>query len=140
MKSRHPQAQYLYEIKRLLPCGAAQKKRYMEGIGNSVRLYLADYPTASLEELYAVFGTPKEIAANGMETMNIEEVAGRKQRRKKILLTGIILVLVLTAVAVGLAVRNARLNEEIETGYYVEVVGDYPSGYDIDDLSVYEVH
>lgn len=123
MKSKVSVKRYLRVIKKLLPCDAAQKKRCLDGMEDSVRMYLQEHPDATIEELYSVFGTPDSIVENYLDTVDTAQISKRLSRRKYIIF-GIVITSVLALVLGAVAVSIASDVHDIQNGTVVEVVDE----------------
>ena len=110
---------YLRVIKKSLPCGAAQKRRCLDGLGDSVRMYLREHPDAAMDELYSVFGTPDSIVESYLETADTSQLSRRLSRRKFII-GAIVIAVVFVAVISTVAVSIAYDLHDIKNGYFVD--------------------
>lgn len=117
---------YLHEVKRMLPCKPAQKKRYLAGLEESVDAYLREHPGAELDELYRELGTPESIGENYLEQANVRELS-RQISRKRYWVIGLV-ILALLAIVISIVVFSFKNTlQGFYGGYYVERVVQYDS-------------
>ena len=121
MKSNDSLKQYLREIKKLLPCDYALKKRYIAGLSESIQPYLQEHPDTTLHDLHAVFGAPETIIEDYLNNADAVEVSKRLSR-KKFVIVGIVIVAVLALILAVVAIRVTRDVHEIQDGYITQVV------------------
>lgn len=117
---------YFLRIKRLLPCNAEQKKRYLAEMEHSVILYVQEKPDASFAELCGTFGSPEVIAKECIEQMNPKIFSERIVHRQW--MTFLVL-LAAAATTIIMAVAYWTINNRmdvVESGFFYDTVEVLP--------------
>lgn len=86
---------YIKEIKQNLLCPVRQKKQVLKDIVNSIKDYAENNNITDINDLYAHFGTPEEVAKSYMSQADINDIK-RKIKVRRVLI--IIIVAALTVV------------------------------------------
>ena len=113
---------YLQEVKRRLPCGRREKWRCGKELEADVSAFLGAHPNATLEDLYAAFGSPQDIAEAYMARTDPKRVS-----RKRYWVIGLVIAAILAIVIGVLAAVTAHKRQAFYGGYYVDQVTVYES-------------
>lgn len=120
--------QYLQEIKMLLPCDEKQKKRCIAELEVDISSYLESNPDATLDDLYAVFGTPQSTAESFLECVDLGQLSHKISAKRKI---AIWVIAILAALAIALGFIAYVFADDLQSyfeGFYVDQV-------DVDEYS-----
>lgn len=71
------QKEYLRQVRRVLHCPVRDKWRIVKPLKKSTSHYLAEEPTASMDELEEIFGTPESIAGAYYLSLETKEIRKR---------------------------------------------------------------
>ncbi len=91
--------QYLSKVRRRLTCSAASRRRLLAQGEQMTEDFLQENPGADADALAAAFGAPEEFARQMLDTLEPEEVAAARKRRRlitRVLVASIALALVVT--------------------------------------------
>lgn len=96
MKIPSPAKKYLRAVRRQLPCGHRQKRRYIVDLKLAVLPYMLLHPDATAEELCSRFGSPKSIADSFLSTADPSDFAKLhiQKRRLELACASLFLVLI----------------------------------------------
>lgn len=72
---------YERELKNNLKCGSATRRKLLDRFSSMLASFLEDNSDPTLEELYAAFGSPEELAETLTEALPAEELKRHKSRK-----------------------------------------------------------
>jgi hypothetical protein len=75
---------YYRHIRRKLPYVPREKKKYLQMLRHSLDSFLADRPSAAIEDIYEEFGTVEQICAEYKDNLSSEQLTGSIRRTKMI--------------------------------------------------------
>jgi hypothetical protein len=122
MNTNSPLKQYLREIRNLLPCDSAQKKRYIAGLNESIQPYIQEHPDTTLDTLYSIFGTPGSIAEDYLNNADALDIS-RRVSKKRIIILGLVILVAVVIIIGSVAIRIACDVNEIHKGHFTEYIG-----------------
>jgi hypothetical protein len=126
MTMRSIQKQYYHELKKQLPCSAAQKKLYLAELDRSVTAFVQQHPNAALSDLYTAFGDPHTIADSFLEQADAQSYQRQLSLTRKIA-GGVLSIVAVLAIALGvIAYLYADALQDYFGGYYVETIETLP--------------
>ena len=76
---------YYRSVRACLPCVRRQKKQILSAIKDTVNTYLAERPEVDIDNITRHFGTPEQIAAAYLSTMDMPELLHSLMIRKRII-------------------------------------------------------
>jgi hypothetical protein len=65
---------YYRDIRRKLPYVPKEKKKYLQMLRQSMDSFLADRPSAAIEDIYEEFGTVEQICAEYKDNLSSEQL------------------------------------------------------------------
>jgi hypothetical protein len=75
---------YYRDIQRRLPYVPKEKKKYLQMLRQSMDSFLADHPSAAIEDIYEEFGTVEQICTEYKDNLSSEQLTGSIRRTKMI--------------------------------------------------------
>ncbi|MBE6786109.1 MAG: hypothetical protein E7538_07765 [Ruminococcaceae bacterium] len=127
---------YLHAIDNNLVCPKKQKKTILEDIEASIRDYIENENITDISQLYSHFGSAEEIAKTYLADFVTPADIKRAVNKKKALIIGVIVALIIWLLGVCIAVYDAH-----DDGPDITVYGpaiEAPEGVDVHDEN-YEV-
>lgn len=109
---------YKKHVKALLICDSKTAKSYLSDLENGIADFVENSGATSIEEVITRFGEPEVVARAFFESADIRKIKRRKNI-KRMLLVGVLLAVVIWAVAVSYLSTEAHLSMP---GYFVETV------------------
>lgn len=109
---------YKKHVKALLICDSKTAKSYLSDLENGIADFVENSGATSIEEVITRFGEPEVVARAFFESADIRKIKRRKNI-KRMLLVGVLLAVVIWAVAVSYLSIEAHLSMP---GYFVETV------------------
>ena len=123
-------AQYFRDVKKLLPCSAKEKQRWIDELEADVTAFLEHHPDASLTEIYDSIGSPESIAKSFMDRVSPNELSHKLSAKRKIVVGILAIALVLAAIVASLAAVTTHMRQDFYDGYYVETIDSIPENAD----------
>lgn len=114
---------YLKAVEQQLSGKKAQKKAYLKKLAADVAERLEEEPELDSAALALAFGSPEELAAEFMGTLDVKDVK-KAFGWKKIVLIGVIVALLIWFIVVIASLINGFING---SGYTVDEIVDIPS-------------
>ncbi len=114
---------YLKAVEQQLSGKKAQKKAYLKKLAADVAERLEEEPELDSAALASAFGSPEELAAEFMGTLDVKDVK-KAFNWKKIVLIGVIVALLIWFIVVIASLINGFING---SGYTVDEIVDIPS-------------
>lgn len=90
---------YIKNVEQQLPGKKAQKKAYLKKLSSDVAERLEEEPSLDSAALALAFGSPEELAADFMETLDAKEIK-KAFTWKKLVLIGVLAVVLIWLIAV----------------------------------------
>lgn len=109
---------YKKHVKALLICDSQTAKSYLSDLENGIADFVENSGATSIEEVITRFGEPEVVARAFFESADIRKIK-RRMNIKRMLLVGVLLAVVIWAVAVSYLSIDAHLSMP---GYFVETV------------------
>lgn len=109
---------YKKHVKALLICDSKTAKSYLSDLENGIADFVENSGATSIEEVITRFGEPEVVARAFFESADIRKIK-RRMNIKRMLLVGVLLAVVIWAVAVSYLSIEAHLSMP---GYFVETV------------------
>lgn len=109
---------YKKHVKALLICDSKTAKSYLSDLENGIADFVENSGATSIEEVITRFGEPEVVARAFFESADIRKIK-RRMNIKRVLLAGVLLAVVIWAVAVSYLSIDAHLSMP---GYFVETV------------------
>jgi hypothetical protein len=126
MTMRSIQKQYYHELKKQMPCSAAQKKLYLAELDRSVTAFVQQHPNAALSDLYTAFGDPHTIADSFLDQADSQSYHCQLSLTRKIA-GGVLSIVAMLAIALGvIAYLYADALQDYRGGYCVEIIETLP--------------
>lgn len=127
---------YLYSVRCLLDCPAAERERLLHQLDGAVSTWIEDNPNADRTDLVKTFGTPEICASRLLEECDPTVIANERRRKKRRTLFLIVLLAALLLVSIGSAIYLFRQGGVviIEHTRYGE---DFPKNLPMDQI-IYE--
>lgn len=119
---------YYRRIRSYLPCRRKWKNSILDEIRCTIGAFLAENPNAEYSEIEAHFGSPYQIAASYVDSMNTDELLRDLHIRKKIttIFAGTMAaILLIWALAVT---AECIYYNTLYPGYMTETIGEVSSG------------
>lgn len=105
--------EYLAQVRRHLTCSAASRQRLMDRADQMVEDFFRENPEGDGAALTTAFGGPQEFAAQMLATLEPEEVAAARERRR-LAKRGLVVLAVLVFMLITLlAVRQCQRYETV---------------------------
>lgn len=101
---------YISAVRKNLICTRKLKKTIITDFRNSVLDFAEERKITDINELYAHFGTPEEVAKTYLADADPKEIK-KNINTKKVILTALIIALLMYAAGVIIIYTNARLTE-----------------------------
>lgn len=113
MKIPSPAKKYLRAVRRQLPCGHREKRRYIVDLKLAVLPYMLLHPDATAEELCSRFGSPQSIADSYLSTADTSDLAKLhfQKRRLELACASLFLVLVVGS-SIVIRANDRRIPKE----------------------------
>lgn len=110
---------YYRNAKKLLICSRHEKKEIIFNLKNSISCFLDEHPDSDIDDIYASFGTEKDIADAYYSYENPEKIKA-KVSRGKIILISIIGTLLIALIAYIIAVFSIVIiaKKHANDGFY----------------------
>lgn len=109
---------YKKHVKALLICDSKTAKSYLSDLENGIADFVENSGATSIEEVITRFGEPEVVARAFFESADIRKIK-RRMNIKRMLLVGVLLAVVIWAVAVSYLSIEAHLSMP---GCFVETV------------------
>ena len=115
------QKQYVKEVRKSLHCPRKIRKKLLEELNGSLYTYLADHPSATMDDIHAHFGPSSEWTETYLKTIDPEELAKQlrlaRTVRRTLIAVGAAIVLLFTVMIVVMIIdnHNARPSRQIVT-------------------------
>ena len=119
--------QYFRDIKKLLPCSTAEKKRCILELEADVSAFLENNPDATPKDLYAAIGSPQSIAESFMARTDPEQLSRTLSVKRKIAIGVITITAILAMIVVIVAIKIANDIHDFQNGYAIEVIEETSS-------------
>ena len=113
---------YMHDIRNLLPWVGSGKRKFLSDLRSAVECFLSEKPDAQRDQLEDHFGTPKQIASNFMETLDLDQLRRSMKLRKVILwivVTLALIILVSWIITVWWAIVDTHSTNR---GYIVDIL------------------
>lgn len=119
--------QYKRKVKGLIPYNYPDRKKILGSITEMLSEYMDEFPEAKYEDLINTHGTPEKLAAAILGSLDDDSILSmhKKQKKKYIYTTAIVLSSVVCIVAAGVlhnknAAINKAANAGTNSGIYIE--------------------
>ncbi len=96
---------YISDIKTFFPVFGNEEKQYLSYLQRTVQEYVTENPDISIQELYDTFGYPSAIVSSYYESVDIDEIVCRINRRKMYRRFAFILFSILLVIFVFFAIK-----------------------------------
>lgn len=112
---------YCAQVNKNLTCPGSMKRSFLRQLRNEVDFYCEEHGKQEVQNLYAVFGTPEEVAEEFLTELSAKTVSNCTTKRHKILITALIVV-VIAAMAVGaLSLQSQAMQQKIDEEFIAAV-------------------
>lgn len=115
---------YFREVDRALVGTKKAKKEFLSGWKNDINEYIMENPTCTVEELRNLYGSPEEVAATFMSSVENHVVKDSISQRRKLALFVIIVCILFLLSCVTYFVSKRISQEHFANGFYVETVAE----------------
>ena len=115
---------YYREINGALFCTSKTRKQIMDGLKSGVSTYLNGNPGSTMDDVYATFGSPQQIAASYVEELSTPELIQKIKLRKRLIRSVIAVVSAAAIICVALwiaTVVTALISVHNSSNPYVEI-------------------
>lgn len=111
---------YYHNIGKALVCGGHKRRGIIGNIKDSVACYLSEHPDASMDDIYANFGSEKEVAD---EYYNYEspETIKKSINRSKVIVISIVITLIIALLIYIATMATIIAAEKEAAGGYAEI-------------------
>jgi hypothetical protein len=113
------QKQYIREVRKELLCPRKVQKKFLEELSGSLYTYLEEHPNATMEDIYARFGSSSELAESYLKTIDPEELKNQvriaRTVRRTLIAVALSIVLLFTIMVVVMIIdnRNSRPSRQV---------------------------
>ena len=112
---------YFKEISdNLLACPTRRRSAFLQELRGNVDAYIDDHPYASVQEIQAVFGSPREIAESFFTSLDFKAAAKELRIKKRITRIVVAVVCILAAGILVLGTIYVMDNHGYTHGYWEE--------------------
>lgn len=116
--------QYCKAVKKELSCPGKIKKDLIIRLTPDLEMYAEENPNASLDDISAHFGSPKEVAESYLASLDEEELKKRINKAKRIWITVISVCAAILLLFVAIYAYMVTENRRITPVYYDEIISE----------------
>lgn len=116
--------QYCKAVKKELSCPGKIKKDLIIRLTPDLEMFAEENPNASLEDISAHFGSPKEVAESYLASLDEEELKKRINKAKRIWITVIAVCAAILLLFIATYIYMIIDNKDSESVYYEESISE----------------
>ena len=116
--------QYCKAVKKELSCPGKIKKDLIIRLTPDLEMFAEENPNASLDDISAHFGSPKEVAESYLASLDEEELKKRINKAKRIWITVIAVCAAILLLFVAIMVCITIHNKNVRPVYYDEIISE----------------
>lgn len=116
--------QYCKAVKKELSCPGKIKKDLIIRLTPDLEMFTEENPNASLDDISAHFGSPKEVAESYLASLDEEELKKRINKAKRIWITVIAVCTAILLLFIATYIYMIIDNKDSESVYYEESISE----------------
>lgn len=112
---------YCAQVNKNLTCPSNIKRAFLRQLRSEIDFYCEEHGEPDVQNLYAAFGTPEEVAEEFLTESSTKTVSNCTDKRNKILIVALVVV-VIAAMAVGaLSLQSQAMQQKIDEEFIASV-------------------
>ena len=116
--------QYCKAVKKELSCPGKIKKDLIIRLTPDLEMFAEENPNASLDDISAHFGSPKEVAESYLASLDEEELKKRINKAKRIWIAVIAVCAAILLLFIAMMVRTTIHNQNGQLVYYEKTISE----------------